>query len=259
MKKILVVLSGGQDSTTCLFWARRTYPEAELHTLTIAYGQRHHAELLAASRVANMAGVPHPNVEYIDVGAVLKGTSPLVNTSEVVEEYADRHSLPGGIEKTFVPMRNQLFLTLAMNRAAVLGCDAIVTGVCQEDFGGYPDCRDDFIKALDRASNIGLEGVCPSITILTPLMRLTKAESVFLAQSLPGCMQALAYSHTCYKGEYPPCGKCHACLLREKGFAVAEVTDPLLARVERESCSGTATGRMSVTAALVANTPKAAD
>jgi 7-cyano-7-deazaguanine synthase len=175
--------------------------------------------------------------EVVTLGPVLKGASPLVSQSNL-EQYKDPDSLPGGLEKTFVPMRNQLFLTLAANRAAVHGCEALVTGVCEEDYGGYPDCRQTFIHALQHACNLGTftgeDGAPQSLAILTPLMKLSKAATVALAMNLNGCYAALAYSHTSYDGQYPPTGHDHATLLREKGFRDANVPDPLVLRAYLE-------------------------
>jgi 7-cyano-7-deazaguanine synthase len=235
-QKALVVLSGGQDSTTCLFWAKQQ--GYDVHTITFDYGQKHATEIESAGIIARMVGV-HPSKQFLTtVGPILAGTSPLTNPDEVLEQYADHQSLPGGLEKTFVPMRNQLFLTLAANRAYVLGCNVLITGVCQEDSGGYPDCRATFISALQDAINYGTftgePGTLRPLRILTPLMYLTKADSVRLAQAIPGCMEALAYSHTSYDGAYPPVGKDHATLLRAKGFEEAGVPDPLVVRAARE-------------------------
>jgi 7-cyano-7-deazaguanine synthase len=233
--KALVVLSGGQDSTTCLYWAKHDFVLDELHAVTFDYGQRHRVEIEAACVVANMAGVT--SHEIIELGPILKSTSPLVSNAQL-EQYADHASLPGGIEKTFVPMRNQLFLTIAMNRAIALGCKWIITGVCEEDYGGYPDCRSKFIEAIERASHLGTyddpDAHATRPRILTPLMKLSKASSVKVAVSLPGCMEALAYSHTAYDGAYPPTGHDHATLLRAKGFEEAGVPDPLILRAHRE-------------------------
>ena len=235
--KALVVLSGGQDSTTCLAWAiAQGY---DVHTITFDYGQKHAIEIDSAIKVARMLGVPLNNIMLIPLGKdILGGTSPLTNKSVELEQYADHASLPGGLEKTFVPMRNQLFLTVAANRAYVLGCNVLVTGVCQEDSGGYPDCRATFISSLQDTINYGTftgePGTLPPLRILTPLMYLTKAASVHLAMTLPGCMKALAYSHTAYDGAYPPLGHDHATLLRAKGFEEAGVPDPLIVRAWRE-------------------------
>lgn len=236
MKKVLVVLSGGQDSTTCLFWAHREWPGAEIHALTFNYGQKHVVEIAAAKRIVKFAGKAgiKVNHEIVDVPDILKGTSPLVNKDMPLEQYKDFNSLPGGLEKTFVPARNQFFLTVAANRAIVNGCEVIVTGVCQEDYGGYPDCRRVFIDALEDAINLGQGTELNEIQIHTPLMNLTKAASVELAVALPNCYAALAYSHTSYDGKYPPTGHDHATLLRAKGFEQAGYPDPLVLRAWSE-------------------------
>jgi 7-cyano-7-deazaguanine synthase len=237
MKKALVVLSGGQDSTTCLAWAiAQGY---EVFTVSFDYGQKHAIELLSALKVCEMLGVDAQHREFVPLGqGILAGTSPLTNPEVELEQYKDHQSLPGGLEKTFVPMRNQLFLTVAANRAYVLGCEVLVTGVCQEDSGGYPDCRRTFIDSLQDACNYGSftgeRGSPAPLKILTPLMNMTKAQSVHLAVSLPGCMEALAYSHTAYDGQYPPTGHDHASLLRAKGFEEAGVPDPLVLRAWNE-------------------------
>lgn len=249
----IVVFSGGQDSTTCLFL--ELSKGREVHLITFDYGQRHKVEIEAAERVAALAEAQFPGMvlshEVIRLGAdILKSTSPLVS-SENLDQYADPQSLPGGLEKTFVPMRNQLFLTIAMNRALAHGAAKVVTGVCEEDYGGYPDCRRDFIDSLEiataeslgmvRTNEIPEENTSEVVVdfryvpqIKTPLMYLTKAESVQLASVLPGCLGALAFSHTAYDGAYPPDGKDHATLLREKGFAEARLPDPIWVRAGME-------------------------
>lgn len=236
MQKALVVFSGGQDSTTCLYWALQQ--GFDVHLVSFNYGQKHAIELQAARDIAAMAGLTHKH-EFIMLGdGILAGTSPLVNKKITLEQYANHQSLPGGLEKTFVPMRNQLFLTVAANRAYVLGCETLITGVCQEDNGGYPDCTQNFINAASVVSNIGTftgkDGALGPLRIVTPLMFLSKAESVRLAKTLPGCMAALAYSHTSYDGQYPPLGHDHATLLRAKGFEEAGVPDPLVVRAWKE-------------------------
>ncbi|HEY9713339.1 MAG TPA: 7-cyano-7-deazaguanine synthase, partial [Chroococcales cyanobacterium] len=135
MVTALVILSGGQDSTTCLYWAQSRYER--VHALTFDYGQRHKNEIESAKTIARLAKVPH---EVIDMGAIFAGLSPLTNNSEPVAKYESAEKLPGGLEATFVPGRNILFLSVAANRAYVLELDELVIGVSQEDFGGYPDC-----------------------------------------------------------------------------------------------------------------------
>lgn len=229
----VTLLSGGQDSTTCLYWALERYNR--VHCLSVHYGQKHDVEVEAARKIVELAREAYPDAEITHeecpVGKVLKGTSPLVNDEEELGKYDTVELLPGGVEPTFVPGRNLLFLVLAANRAATIGAKAIITGVCQEDFGGYFDCRRIFIDAMEVALSQGMDGEDESYVIHTPLMDLSKAESVQLAVSLRGCMDALAYSHTCYDGQIPPCGKCHACHLRARGFEDAGVADPLVERV----------------------------
>lgn len=156
------------------------------------------------------------------------------------------YSLPGGLEKTFVPGRNLLFLTLAANLAYSLGITTIVTGVCQEDFGGYPDCRDVFIKSAQQTIRLGFgyddNDPFSAVEIATPLMFLSKAASCTLAKQIPGCWEAMAYTHTAYDGAYPPVGNDHATLLRAKGFFEANLPDPLVLRAVSEklmSCPDT--------------------
>ena len=221
--KALVILSGGQDSTTCLYWALQNFNQVT--TLSFDYNQRHKVELESAQQIAALANVPN---EVISLGPVFAGLSPLTNPFEHVEKYQDADTLPGGLEKTFVPGRNILFLTIAANRAYTLGCSHMVIGISQEDFGGYPDCRAEFITAMEKALNLGLDA---QLTIAMPLVHLNKKQTVELALTLPGCMEALALSHTCYEGQTPPCGKCHACLLRERGFREAGIPDPILRNV----------------------------
>lgn len=238
--KAIVVLSGGQDSTTCLFWALDA--GAKVHAVTFDYGQRHNREIHAAEVVYAMAQAHYGlqrvlDHEIIRMGPILKGTSPLVSDSKL-EQYESHAVLPGGLEKTFVPMRNQLFLTIAANRAYIHECEAVITGVCEEDYGGYPDCRHAFIHALNHACNLGAftgkDGAPRSLAIMTPLMSLTKKATVELALKLPGCYQALAFTHTSYDGAYPPIGHDHATLLRAKGFEQAGVPDPLVLRAVAE-------------------------
>jgi 7-cyano-7-deazaguanine synthase len=219
----LVILSGGQDSTTCLFWAKQQF--ANVFAVSFDYGQRHHIELESAAIVAKMADVKH---EVINLGPIFAGLSPLTNQECELDQYASPAHLPGGLEKTFVPGRNILFLTVAANRAYVLGCKNLVIGVSEEDFGGYPDCRGDFLEKMSAALTSGLD--C-RMSVYAPLMRMDKAQSVLLAKNLPGCFEALAHTTTCYAGTVPPCAHCHACLLRSRGFAEAGIADPMLTRV----------------------------
>lgn len=237
--KVLVVLSGGQDSTTCLFLCKMH--GFEVHAVTFDYGQRHAAELEAARRVGELAGVASHEFIKLPEG-ILKSSSPLVDKSAELAQYADHQSLPGGLEKTFVPMRNMLFFTIAANRAYALGINVLVTGVCEEDSGGYPDCRHDFITLVSNTFTVGAftgeNGAPEGFGLYTPVLHLTKAESVKLALQIPGAYAALAHTHTSYDGAYPPTGHDHATLLRAKGFEQADVPDPLVLRAIGDELMG---------------------
>lgn len=230
-RKALVVLSGGQDSTTCLFWAMQRY--SEVHAITFDYGQRHEIELNAAEEVGAIASVK--GHEFVDVRDCLISSSPLLSNAPLEQyENADQMAAVIGdrVELTFVPMRNTLFLTIAVNRAVALGNCDVITGICGEDNANYPDCTEDFRLAFNQLVETSLAS--KNVQVLAPLMFLSKYDSVLLAATLPGCMDALAYSHTSYDGKYPPTDMNHANVLRAKGFEEAGLPDPLVLRAWRE-------------------------
>ena len=218
--RALVVLSGGQDSTTCLYWAIDRYGVAAIDTLTFDYGQRHRIELDCAKAVAAHAGVPNL-VLPIDTFAALGGDALTDNDVEVQRGTEASTGLPD----TFVPGRNLVFLTFAAAFAYQRGIANLVTGVAQTDYSGYPDCREGTMTSLQQTLRLGMEF---NVNIHTPLMHLSKKETVLLARDL-GALPAMALTHTCYNGTRPPCGQCPACELRARGFAEAGVADPLLA------------------------------
>jgi 7-cyano-7-deazaguanine synthase len=231
MSSCVVVLSGGQDSTTALFWAKDNFKE--VHAVSFDYGQRHAIELRSAIKVGEMAGVR--SHEVIELPHLLKSISPLTSDSalEQYDDYKTMDEIIGQrVEKTFVPMRNTLFLTVAANHALSLGINTLVTGVCQEDNANYPDCTLEFITKLNDAfcASLGQS----NFKIVTPLMHLTKAETVHLATKLSGCWEALAYSHTSYDGKYPPTDMNHSNVLRAHGFEQAGLPDPLVVRAWKE-------------------------
>ena len=232
MSKAMVVLSGGQDSTTCLFWAKQKFEE--VHAITFNYGQKHSIELDAAVKVAQMADVQ--THQFVNIPNLLRGRSPLVNPNEKLEQYTDYQSMDkiigNRVELTFVPMRNAFFLTVAANYALERDIYDLVTGVCQQDNANYPDCRESFIGLQEATINEAL-GIT-NFQIHTPLMDLSKAQSIDLAKTFDGCMDALAFSHTAYDGKYPPIGKDHASLLRAQGFLEADTPDPLIVRAWRD-------------------------
>lgn len=218
VEKALVVLSGGQDSTTCLFWAKQNYKIIE--TITFDYGQRHKIEIECAKTIAKLANVPNiliPINSFHELG----GNSLTEEAIPVKDE-----SNADGLPNTFVPGRNLIFLTFAAAYAYKKDILHIITGVCETDYSGYPDCRKSTIEALETSISLGMER---NFKILTPLMNLSKAESVHLAKKV-GALEALAFSHTCYNGCFPPCSICPACILRARGFSSAGIEDPIFKR-----------------------------
>ena len=220
MEKALVVFSGGQDSVTCLHWALNRF--ADVKAITFDYGQRHKIEIEQAEKIAKLNKVEWELIKIPNMA----GRSPLTNPDQELGKYNSIEDLPDGVEPTFVPARNLIFLSYAINRAAAWGAKAIVIGVCEEDHGGYPDCRRPFIDHLEYTASTGLEGVCDRIEILTPVINLSKADTVIMADR-EGAWNSLALSQTCYEGLRPPCGLCHSCHLRRQGFADAGFKDPL--------------------------------
>jgi 7-cyano-7-deazaguanine synthase len=217
----LVILSGGADSAICAAIAKQT--SDKVHAITFDYGQRHKREIDCASVVSDILGLN--SHEIINIPDVLKSWSPLLSDIEV-ENFKDAVETPEGIASTFVPMRNALFLTIAFNRAIALDCESVVTGVCQTDYSGYPDCRQVFITTMAMALNLAAE---TNIKIETPLMYLTKAESIKLAVYAmeDKFTEVLKATHTCYKGVIGGCGECAACVLRDRGFQEAGIDDPI--------------------------------
>ncbi len=224
LKKALVILSGGQDSTTCAAVACQQF--AEVHALTFHYQQRHAIEIASATAIAQALNLA--SHEISEVGPVLKSSSPLVS-EQALGQYEAIADLPTGLEPTFVPGRNMLFLTLAANHAMSLGIRDLVIGVCEADFAGYWDCRPSFIDAMAIALGEGMSGEPDAFRIHNPLMHLNKAESVRLAQATLGDRfeAIMGLTHTCYAGVKGGCGRCHACLVRDQGFEAAGIADPL--------------------------------
>lgn len=210
----VVLLSGGQDSATCLFYALRHFGQP-VTALSIAYGQRHAAELKAAKRIARLAKVDHVMFRL----GPMRDLAPSALTGGEAKQH-------GELPATFVPGRNAVFLSLAAGLAATRGVDRVVGGMCQTDYAGYPDCRADFATAMDRALRLAIDS--PRLAVVTPLMFATKADTVRMARDLGGeCWEALRLTVSCYEGKSPPgCGTCSACALRARGFKDAGIPDP---------------------------------
>jgi 7-cyano-7-deazaguanine synthase len=226
MKRAVVLLSGGLDSTTTLAVARRD--GFETHAMTFRYGQRHEIEVDAARRVARSANVAEHVVADIDLRAF--GGSALTSQLAVPQ---DRPIDKGqGVPITYVPARNTIFLSFALAWAEVLDVRDIYIGVNAVDYSGYPDCRPEYIAAYERMANLatraGIEG--KAVHIRTPLIALSKADIIRLGGSL-GVDFSLTSS--CYDPTVHgvACGHCDSCLLRLKGFADAGLKDPIRYRV----------------------------
>jgi 7-cyano-7-deazaguanine synthase len=221
-KKAVVLLSGGLDSTTALYWAKKKGYEPV--ALAVRYGQRHHRELLAARAVAKRAGVPLHEVSF--ALPWLEGSS-LTNRKLKLPEIALAKIGAGAIPSTYVPGRNTIFLALAASLADAIGAEAVVIGANALDYSGYPDCRPPFLNAFSRVAKLGTrrgsEG--KALKVLAPLLRLDKKGIVRLARTV-GAPLSLTWS--CYAGGFRPCGRCDSCQLRAKGFREAGAEDPAL-------------------------------
>ncbi|CAH0525905.1 7-cyano-7-deazaguanine synthase QueC [Vibrio hippocampi] len=209
MRKAVVVFSGGQDSTTCLMQAMQQYDE--VHAITFDYGQRHKLEIEVAQKLAQKLGVKAHKV--MDVGLL----NELAISSLTRDDIPVSHELQeNGLPNSFVPGRNILFLTLAGIYAYQIGAQAVITGVCETDFSGYPDCRDSFIKAMNSAL---VQGMDRQLDIVTPLMWLDKAETWALADSVGALQLVRNETLTCYNGVIGDgCGECPSCELRANGL-----------------------------------------
>lgn len=204
----LIVFSGGQDSTTCLFWAKKHFRSVE--ALTFSYGQRHAIEVQMAEKIARKADVPWHHMDVSFIGKL--GRNSLTDSSIVM----DQEKPAAGPPNTFVPGRNLFFLSIAAVFARERGINHLVTGVSQTDFSGYPDCRDAFIKSLNVTLNLGME---EQFVIHTPLMWIDKEQTWEMADKLGVLDLVRNETLTCYNGiAGDGCGHCPACTLRREGL-----------------------------------------
>jgi 7-cyano-7-deazaguanine synthase len=218
VERAVVLLSGGLDSATVLALARRG--GAECYALSVAYGQRHGAELDAAARIAAALGAHEHRVMQVDLAGI--GGSALTDLTVAVPEHPT-----AGIPITYVPARNTMMLALALGWAEVLGATSIHVGVNAVDYSGYPDCRPEFIAAFEalaaRATRAGIEG--RPLKIRAPLITWTKA-AIIQAGARLGVDYSLTVS--CYQADAAgrACGKCDSCRIRRDGFLAAGLPDP---------------------------------
>jgi|TARA_B100000315_G_C14373288_1_gene493994 7-cyano-7-deazaguanine synthase len=230
IKKAIVLLSGGLDSTTTLAIAKSD--GFQPYAISFRYGQRHEVELKAASQIAHAWGIPEHIIVEIDL-RLFGGSALTANINVPKDRAADEMS--SGIPITYVPARNTIFLSFALAWAEVQGTSDIFIGVNALDYSGYPDCRSEYIEAYQRMANLatkaGVEGR-QNIKIHTPLIKLSKAEIIKKGVGL-GVDYNLTSS--CYDPSVAgnPCGQCDSCLLRQKGFAEAGIPDPLLEKFKK--------------------------
>ncbi|GEP83796.1 putative ExsB family protein [Staphylococcus piscifermentans] len=204
--KALVVFSGGQDSTTCLFYAKEKFEEVEL--VTFQYGQRHDTEIEVAKKIADEQGLKH---HILDMSLLSQLTPNALTQHNLEIEQTD-----DGVPNTFVPARNLLFLSFAGALAYQIKARHIITGVCETDFSGYPDCRDDFVKSMNVTLNLSMD---KNFVIHTPLMWLDKKETWALSDQLGVLDYVRNQTLTCYNGIIADgCGECPACKLRARGL-----------------------------------------
>ncbi|WP_094701557.1 7-cyano-7-deazaguanine synthase QueC [Brevibacillus laterosporus] len=208
--KAVVVFSGGQDSTTCLFWAQKQFGEVEV--VTFDYGQRHKQEIECAQRIAREQGVKQTIMDM----SLLNQLAPNALTRDDVAI----EQVEGEIPNTSVDGRNLLFLSFAAVYAKQIGARHIITGVCETDFSGYPDCRDSFIKSLNVTLQLAMDY---PFVIHTPLMWLNKAQTWKLSDELGAFEYVREKTLTCYNGVIGDgCGECPACQLRAAGLKAYE-------------------------------------
>lgn len=207
----VVLLSGGADSAICAAWAKERF--GDIQCLVFDYSQSHKKEISSAEKIAEIL-----DVEITEINI------PLTSQSSLTGGAGSRNDLPS----TFLPCRNLIFLSLAASFAIENNCSNLVTGVCQTDYSGYPDCRQVFIDSIESSIQLANTPLFDDFKIHTPLMNLSKAESVKFAKNIPLAWDCLSESWTCYEGGETPCGTCPACELRMKGFSEVGMIDPAL-------------------------------
>lgn len=216
-EEALVLVSGGQDSTTSLVWAINNF--SKVHAISFFYAQKHEVEVEIAGKICKKFGVTQKVVDLSFIGDLVD--SNLFNGSGDVN---DKHTYSCNVPSSFVPYRNLLFLTVASAYASKLGVRHIVTGVCETDYSGYADCRDVFIKSTQATLNLATDFDDKNVVIHTPLMWLTKAEEFKMAEEMGILDMVINETITCYNGvmemhEYGRgCGECPSCRLRAAGY-----------------------------------------
>jgi len=229
VRRAVVLLSGGLDSAVVLASALRD--GFEPHAISFDYHQRHRAELLAAQRVAESLGVPASRRRVVRIALEAIGGSSLTSADLEVPKDRGHEEMASGVPSTYVPARNLVFLSIAAGLAETVGSSDLYIGVNAVDYSGYPDCREEFIRAFEAAANLGTRAGTQdrrAFSVHVPLVRLRKAEIIKLGVELG---VDFSLTHSCYDpieraGATLACGRCDSCRLRSQGFADAGVADP---------------------------------
>jgi 7-cyano-7-deazaguanine synthase len=228
MKESIVLFSGGIDSTTALYWSLNTHEK--VRALTFDYGQRHRIEIHMAEKLVQKLGIPH-KILAVDLKQI--GGSALTDTHLPLPQYESVDKIEEGLPLTYVPFRNGIFLAMASAWADVEGIKEIVCGFHVLDSPNYPDTREDFVKSMEEAVNLGTS-FSPDqdrLQILAPFVQKKKSEIIKEGLSLEA---DYSYSVSCYAGTEVPCQKCSACVLRQKAWEDAGERDHLILRLEKE-------------------------
>lgn len=213
----LVLTSGGQDSTTCLFWAKKNFKK--VRAISFIYGQKHSDEVKVSKEICKDLGI---DLKILDISFMAELVKS--NLFKGQPDVNESHVLNDEVPSSFVPYRNMIFLTLASAWASTLGIKHVVTGVCETDYSGYADCRDVFIKSLQVSLNLATDFNDKNVVIHTPLMWLTKGETFKMAEELDCLEYIIDNTLTCYNGVKKKndfgmgCGECPSCQLRKEGY-----------------------------------------
>jgi len=228
MEQNIVLFSGGIDSTTALYWSRKHNKRTT--ALTFDYGQKNAVEIWAAQRITDSLEIP---IKVLRVDLEQIGGSSLTDPSVSLHRYDHFTQIKAGLPTTYVPFRNGIFLAIAAAWAEARDITRIVCGFNVIDSPNYPDTRESFVKAMEKAINFGTSAAMggKKVHILAPFLH--KRKSAIIEEGLSLGVD-YSYSISCYSGSEIPCQKCSSCLLRQKAWAEAGTNDPLLARLEKE-------------------------
>jgi 7-cyano-7-deazaguanine synthase len=223
---VLVLCSGGMDSVITFYYHLTKHPDQPVHMLAFEYGQRHHAEIEKARHIFDMVRAqgsnPSGTFRKVNLAGAMPRVGSLMRADTPVTKYGS--NAVGGPDASFIPYRNIVFLSVAAQWARELNCNQIATGLR----GGFPDCTHEFEWEVEQA--LAISDPEYELYVMSPV-HMSRAESLRLALTLPGCWEALAYTLTCFEGTEPPCGDCLPCIKRAEGFMEIGKPDPLLERL----------------------------